>query len=609
MLEKINSVIEKNQIDGVVFCDLFSGSGCVGDFFKDKFSIISNDYLYCSTIIAKAKLQNTEIPKFLNFKKEYNVDPFNYFNNKQYIYSEQFFITNNYSPKGNRKYFTEKNAIKIDGIRIELEDLYKELIITEKEYNFLLASLIESVMGISNTTGTYEAYLKAWDSRALKTFQITPLEFKKADEIKSSIVYNKDSNEIMRKIKGDVLYIDPPYTVTDYNSAYHLLESIARYDYPNVSGITGRREYNNEKSKYTRKDQALRNFEDLFRQAQFTHILISYSTQGLVSIDELTELAKKFAVENRVDIFEFPYREYKNIRASKKGENLKEVIIYFKKNNEIIRSPLNYTGSKFSIIEKIIKVLPKKISTFVDIMGGAFNVGVNIVADKIIYNEYLPHTFNLIKILLQDNKEELLRKISSLVNEYGLQKAEKEPYLKLRADYNKAKDVYKLYTLHCYCFQNQMRFNSQFEFNTPIGNCSFNGSQTERINAFIAKTPKVELLNLSYQKIDFANLDKDAVFYFDPPYFITSATYNDGKRGFVGWDANEETKLLEFITKLHEKGYKFILSNVIYHNDNINHILREWIDAHAFNVKKIEDVGSKNSRNEVLVTNYDWRKN
>ena len=93
------------------------------------------------------------------FKKQYGVDPFTYFNNKNYIADSQFFITNNYSPKGNRQFFSEENAIKIDGIRIEIEELYKEFILDYKERDFLLASLIESVMGVSNTSGTYEAFL------------------------------------------------------------------------------------------------------------------------------------------------------------------------------------------------------------------------------------------------------------------------------------------------------------------------------------------------------------------------------------------------------------------------------------------------------------------
>lgn len=607
MLENINSVILDNNITEGVFCDLFAGSGSVGDYFKEKFQIISNDFLHSLSIVNKAKLENKDIPAFKDFSKKYGVDPFAYFNNKFYISDSQFFITNNYSPKGKRQFFTEKNATKIDGIRIEIEKLYKDFIIDIKERNFLIASLIESVMGVSNTTGTYEAYLKNWDNRTLKEFELQPINIRKTNKIFNNTIYNKDSNELLRKINGDVLYIDPPYTVTDYNSAYHVLESISKYDYPTIGGITGRRKEITKKSKYTKKKQALINFEDLFRQANFNHILVSYSTQGLVSVDELVELAKKFAINNEVKVYEFPFREYKNIRSSQKGDDLKEIILYFKKNLEIIKSPLNYTGSKYSILNEITKVLPKHISTFIDIMGGAFNVGVNVVAEKVIYNEFLPHTFNIIKTLLNEDSCYIINKVETIINDFKLEKSNKENYILLRNDYNNTKDIYKLFVLHMYCFQNQMRFNGKLEFNSPVGNCSYNSTLTERIQKFIPRTINYELFNLSYKDLDITHLDKNSVFYFDPPYFITNATYNDGKRGFIGWNADEETKLLEYITFLHENGFKFILSNVIYHNENTNYILAEWVNTHKFNVVNIDNVGAKNTRDEVIITNYDWR--
>lgn len=608
MLENINSVIKQNNITGKTFCDLFSGSGAVGDYYKEKYNIISNDFLYCLSIISKAKLENKSTPNFNLFKKKFNTDPFSYFNNKVYIADSQYFITNNYSPKGNRQFFTEENAIKIDGIRIEIEELYKEFIIDTKERNFLIASLLESTMGVSNTSGTYEAYLKKWDKRSFKPLVLEPITINETNTINLNKVYNLDSNELIRKIDGDILYLDPPYTITDYNSAYHLLESIAKYDYPNIGGITGRRKEINEKSKYTRKDQALSNLEDLFRQAQFQHIIMSYSTQGLIPIDEITKLASKFAKNNKVKVYEFPYKEYKNIHSSQKGENLKEIIIYFEKDKEIIKSPLNYTGSKYSIFNEILKIMPKHISSFIDIMGGAFNVGSNVVAEQVIYNEFLPHTYNIIKLLLNTDKQTIINNVKNIIEEFNLKKADKESYLKLRDDYNKTKDVYKLFVLHMYCFQNQMRFNSKLEFNSPVGNCSYNETLVERINLFTPKTKNYKLYNLSYENINYLEYDKNSVFYFDPPYFITSATYNDGKRGFVGWNADEETKLLDYITNLHLNGYKFILSNVIYHNDAQNNLLVEWIKTHNFNVKNIDNVGSKNSRDEVLISNFDWRK-
>ena len=607
LLEKIEYVINENNIQGEIFCDLFSGSSSVGDYFKDRFKIIANDYMHSLSVFAKGKLMFNDIPKFEMFNRKYGVSPFEYLNNKEYEFNQQYFITKNYSPKGDRQFFTKENALKIDGMRIEIESLYKDKSLSENEYYFMLASLLESVMGISNTTGTYEAFLKKWDRRALKDFEIIPLEFNHTSLYGKNRVFNKDSNELIREIEGDVLYIDPPYTITNYSSAYHLLESISKYDYPKIRGITGRRVNRQEKSRYTRKDEALINFEDLLRQAQFRHILISYSTQSLIPIEELIDLIKIFAKDEKVKVYKFPYREYKNIRSSQKENKLKEVVIYFEKDLSINKSPLNYTGSKDTIISDITKVLPKKITTFVDIMGGAFNVGANMYAtERVIYNEFLPHVYKIISKLLDVDNEKIINDVEETILRFNLSKGNKESYYNLRKEYNKTKKDIDLFVLQMYCFQNQMRFNSSMGFNTPVGNCAYNETTKERILNFKPKTKNIELYNKSYEEFDVSKFDKDTLFYFDPPYFITNATYNDGKRGFIGWDADEETKLLEFMDTINKNGYKFILSNVIYHGDKVNHLLEEWVKTNNCYIKEINGVGSKNRRNEVLIFNYDW---
>ena len=194
LLDEIDSFLKENKISGKVFCDIFSGSSSVGDYFKSNYKIISNDFLKFSTDISKAKLLNSEIPQFRDFKKKYNKDPFEYLNFLEIGYDKNFYVTDHYSPKGNRKYFSEENAIRIDGIRILIEEFYKNKIIKDNEYYFLLGSLLESSMRFSNTTGTYEAYLKNWDNRSLKEFKLLPIEFNLCDVIKKNEVYNEDAN-------------------------------------------------------------------------------------------------------------------------------------------------------------------------------------------------------------------------------------------------------------------------------------------------------------------------------------------------------------------------------------------------------------------------------
>ena len=610
LLPFIENVINKYDIDGEIFADLFSGTGAVGDYFKDKYQIYSNDFMYYSYVFSKAKLMNNSIPKFSKFEKLFKTSPFEYLNKKKYIPTEQYFIYNNYTPKADRLFFTPENAIKIDGIRIDIEDLYQSEIISEAEYFFLLASLLESVTKVSNTSGTYEAFFKFWESRSNKPFVLETLEMNQSFSVdKNNMVFNEDTNFLVRHIKGDIAYIDTPYTITQYSSAYHILETIAKYDSPEIGGKTGRRKRNRRMSEYSRKQKAKEAFEDLFRQLQFEHILVSYSNQSLVPLEELVNLASLFAVNNEVFIEKLPYREYKNLNSSKKqnGENLKEIILYFRKDNGVVKSPLNYSGSKDSLVKQINRELPSHVGVFVDAMGGAFNVGTNIIAtEKVVYNEYNPYIFPIIEMLLKEDKNKLIAEIEKVIDYYKLDNGKKEEYMNFRKIYNNNnKSSLNLFILHMFSFQNLIRFNSKFEFNTPIGNAGYNDGLRERIKNFNIHSPQIEFYKGSYDELDLNAFPKGTVFYFDPPYLITTAEYNDGKRGFVGWTSEEEIKLLEFLDLIDNKGCYFMLSNVVEHQGKINNILKEWIEYNNYNVVQIGKTGTRYPRNEVLIKNFE----
>lgn len=603
----IDDVINKYNIEGETFADLFSGTCSVGDYFKDRYRIISNDYMYFSKIIAEAKLLNKETPKFEKFKKIYKVSPFKFLNEKKYKAQNNFFIYKNYSPEGNRMYLTESNAIKIDGMRLDIEEYFKEDILDYKEYTFLLASLIGSVLKVSNTTGTYQAFLKFWESRALKEFEIIPLEINEVEEIRENKIFCENTNLLLRKLVGDIAYIDPPYTINQYTNSYHLLETVAKYDYPEIFGKTGRRK-KRELSDYSNKKNAIYAFEDLFRQLRFKHVLLSYSNQSILSVQEIVDLASKFAVNNKVHIEYTTYREYATNNQSMKGNGrkLKECIIYFEKDFEINKSPLNYSGSKDGVADKIFKYLPEHIPVFVDAMGGAFNIGANIQAiDKVIYNEYNPFIYSIIKMIVETPAKKMIEKVEEIVKNFNLNKKDKDAYYKLREHYNeKEKTALNLFVLQIYAFQNIIRFNNSFDMNTPVGNNEYSEGIRDRILKFKVKTKNIEMYNKSYDEIDISELPQDTVFYFDPPYFITRAEYNDGRRGFIGWNSDEESKLMEYLNKLNDLGFKFMLSNVIEHNGKMHNMLIEWIESHEYKIYNIGYTGIKYPRKEVLITNY-----
>lgn len=277
-----NSVFEIAGATNNVFCDLFAGTGIVGRYFKKQgYSVIANDLQYYSYVLNRHYIGNSQKLMFSNFPSEY---VFDFLNNAE---SKRGFIFNNYSFGGgsNRLYFSDTNAIKCDSIRMLIEDLYSKHFINDNEYFFLLACLLESIDKYANTASVYAAFLKKLKNSAQKDFFIMPVETIMSN--KPQLVFNTDANKLIREIKTDILYLDPPYNERQYASNYHLLETIAKYDSPSITGKTGMRNYSMQKSDYCRKQNAAHAFADIIKHANAKYIFLSYNNEGLMSFDEI----------------------------------------------------------------------------------------------------------------------------------------------------------------------------------------------------------------------------------------------------------------------------------------------------------------------------------
>lgn len=334
LLNNIKEVIEDNNIKANSFCDIFSGTSTVARFFKKDYKIISNDLLYFSYVLQRGTVGINKTLSFRTLQERKNIDnPIKYFNEisnteLEKMPIEKRFLQNTYAPTGGRMYFTDKNALRIDYARYTVENWYKEKIINEDEYYYLIACIIEGVPFVSNISGTYGAFHKTWDKRTEKIYQLIPLEI--FDNKQDNNCFNEDGVELLKTISGDILYVDPPYNSRQYLPNYHVLETVAKYDYPEVRGVTGQRPYENQKSDFCMKKTVLTAFEKLISNANFKHIILSYSTDGLMSINDIESNMKKYGKINTFKIYEIPYRRYKS-RKQKEKENLKELLIYIEK--------------------------------------------------------------------------------------------------------------------------------------------------------------------------------------------------------------------------------------------------------------------------------------
>lgn len=289
-----------NDISDKVFCDLFSGTGIVSRNFKSEVKkVISNDLEYYSYVLIRNAIGNHKSIKNAAFLLE----KLNALKGKSGV------IYKNYCKEGHgeRQYFSDENGEKIDAVRQEIEAWKMTKEIDEDTYFFLLASLLESADKVANTASVYGAYLKHLKKSAQKEMVLVAAEFENTKN--KSQVFNKNSNDLITEIKGDILYLDPPYNARQYGANYHILNTIALYDNFEPKGKTGLREYN--KSKYCSKVSVHAEFEFLIANAQFKYIFLSYNNEGLMSANEIETIMKKYGT------YSLETKEYQRFKADK----------------------------------------------------------------------------------------------------------------------------------------------------------------------------------------------------------------------------------------------------------------------------------------------------
>ena len=635
LIDNIENLINKKCKNASSFCDIFAGTATVGSFFKKKYKIISNDLLYFSYCIQKGLIELNSEPQFLNLSiiKSDNdrlANTINYLNNLNVDdYNGKKCVASRYSPIGNRMYLTEKNALKIDYIRETIEEWYSSKKITELEYYYLIACLIQEVPSVSNISGTYGAYLKTWDKRSFKEFTIYPLKLNINNY--DNEVYNEDGVELLKKISGDILYVDPPYNSRQYLPNYHVLETVAKYDEPEVSGITGGRKYDKEKSAWCLKTKVKNEFEKLMSDAKFKYIILSYNSEGLMTKEEIEDIMKKYGEPSSFELVEIPYRRFRSRSANAK-HGVTEYLFYIEKNIEsssektsmsinskekknYIKSPLNYMGGKYKILSNIFELCPNNIDCFYDIFGGGFNVGINVKAKKVVYNDQNTYLKDMLLYFKNTMVDDIIFNINNVIKKYDLNLENRDGYNQLRKDFNDSPDSIKLFVLTCYSFNHQIRFNNKHEFNTPFGKnrSSYNSNIEKNLIAFVNKLHSLDckIYAKDFRTFKNENYNVNDLVYCDPPYLITNGSYNDGNRGFKDWGIKEEQDLLDYLDYLDSKKIKFVLSNVLYHKGLENELLINWskkyninyVDKNYYNCNyqlKYKDTNTV----EVLITNF-----
>ena len=243
------------------FCDIFAGTGVVGERFNGKdIKVISNDLLFSNYLPLKTFLGSTQID--LNHLKE-KIDFLNGLKTTQ---------DNYFSIHYGNTFFTLENAQKIGAIRKKIEEISDE----ENERAALITSLLYATDKVANTVGHYDAYRKELDTVQPVRLLVPDIDL---NNNSNNEILREDANLLIRKMSCDVLYIDPPYNSRQYCDTYHLLENLAVWKKPQVYGKAKKMDRSHLKSEYCLKS-ASRVFTDLIKNANCKHILISYNNTG-----------------------------------------------------------------------------------------------------------------------------------------------------------------------------------------------------------------------------------------------------------------------------------------------------------------------------------------
>jgi adenine-specific DNA-methyltransferase len=299
------------------FSDGFAGTGIVSLEARRRGHVVeANDILYFSHCLGVSNLEFGTDGDFRNVGGlESAVQLLNS------LEGHRGFISKHYSPNGpaGRQYFSEANASRIDAIRKQLSDWRSRDAISAREIEGLIGLLLRGVNRVSNVTGTYGAYLKSWDPRANKELYLDVLEMNRTGPEGKS--FNLDVSSFLRQSQSDVLYLDPPYNSRDYSQNYFLLElisSLGDFEDSAPKGKTGIVAFPDKKSKFSSKRSVFEAFGELFEAIQAPVTLLSYSNEGLVTVQELKNLMSEYG---RVEVVNRSHKRFRSINQD--GSNVK----------------------------------------------------------------------------------------------------------------------------------------------------------------------------------------------------------------------------------------------------------------------------------------------
>ena len=362
ILNDINEALVELHTDSTCLCDLFSGTAVVSAAFLDKYDIISNDIQQYSSVFAHTYSANIAENVEENFREivvgkaeclvnefyaKYPQYQFDYTEINDYdslldiekrqqrLIEDKFDLGFSLFAKSySGTYWSYEQCVWIDSIRAVAED-YKGSV----GYDVILSALIFAMSYTSQSTGHFAQYREVTrqnveDILLYRRKDVLSLFVKKLDELisllnktptHSMIVTSLDYLDCLRIVPNNsIVYADPPYSAVHYSRFYHVIETLVRYDHPHLE-YKGRYRDDRHQSPFDKKKEVSKAFKLLFKAVdeRKSHLILSYSNNGLIKHDELLEIGEK-AIGNHYDI-SFKEKNYTHSKMGRSDENRLDV--------------------------------------------------------------------------------------------------------------------------------------------------------------------------------------------------------------------------------------------------------------------------------------------
>lgn len=284
IVDELLDIIGPPGVEDGFFVDAFCGTGAVGAKAADfGWPVRLNDNLTSAIAVSTARLLSPADVPFAELGGYAAV-----ISQLNAAVPVQSFFWREYSPAGptGRQYFTEANAGHIDAVRKLITSWKTAGQLNRDEHDLLVADLISAAGRIANIAGTYGCYLARWTPGALRPFSLQARELRQA-----RVPHEAYCGDVIDTpmAENDVVYFDPPYTKRQYAAYYHVNETLACGDEPELIGKTGLRPWQEKASAYCYKSRALRALTELIENTPARRIFLSYSSEGHVALDDLQE--------------------------------------------------------------------------------------------------------------------------------------------------------------------------------------------------------------------------------------------------------------------------------------------------------------------------------